>query len=118
VEFDLRNDVCGSRLPFNHARPAFAYSHTVGRIRRFQNVHTCPRYYYSLSQLGGHGWTKIEKSEDERLEAFWKDNHELLTQTTKSLATRSQQLRLPTAGGLIENAVMRTNRDFDTLILK
>jgi hypothetical protein len=40
----------------------------------FQNVNTCPRYFYSLSLLGDHGCTKIEKSEDERLLAFWKNS--------------------------------------------
>jgi hypothetical protein len=40
----------------------------------FQNVNVCPRYFYSLSLLGDYGCTKIEKSEDERLVAFWKDS--------------------------------------------
>jgi len=40
----------------------------------FQNVNVCPRYFYSLSLLGEYGCTKIEKSEDDRLVAFWKDS--------------------------------------------
>jgi hypothetical protein len=48
----------------------------------FQNVNTCPRYYFSLSLLGEHGCTKIEKSEDDRLTAFWK-NHPLAPQTAE-----------------------------------
>ncbi len=40
----------------------------------FQNVNVCPRYFYSLSLLGDHGCTKIERAEDDRLVAFWKDS--------------------------------------------
>jgi hypothetical protein len=40
----------------------------------FQNVNVCPRYFYSLSLLGDYGCTKIEKSEDDRLAAFWKSS--------------------------------------------
>lgn len=41
---------------------------------QFASVHTCPRYYQSLSLLGGAGFTKIEKSEDEKLFDFWKEH--------------------------------------------
>lgn len=37
----------------------------------FASVHSCPRYYQSLSLLGNAGFTKIEKSEDEKLLDFW-----------------------------------------------
>lgn len=37
----------------------------------FANVNACPRYYSSLSLLGDHGSTGIEKVEDQRLQAFW-----------------------------------------------
>jgi len=46
----------------------------------FQNANVCPRYFNSLSILGDYGCTKIEKSEDDRLTAFWK-NHPLAPQT-------------------------------------
>jgi hypothetical protein len=48
----------------------------------FQNVNTCPRYFYSLSLLRDYGCTKIEKSEDERLATFWK-NSPLTPQTSE-----------------------------------
>jgi hypothetical protein len=37
----------------------------------FQNVHACPRYYQSLSLLGGAGCTAIPKAEDDALLAKW-----------------------------------------------
>ena len=38
----------------------------------FATVESCPRYYQSLSLLGGEGFTSIEISEDERLLEKWK----------------------------------------------
>jgi hypothetical protein len=38
----------------------------------FASVHACPRYYQSLSLLGGAGCTSIPKPEDQVLEAKWK----------------------------------------------
>jgi hypothetical protein len=46
----------------------------------FANVNACPRYFHSLSLLGDHGCTRIEKSEDDRLLAFWAA-HPLAPQT-------------------------------------
>ena len=46
----------------------------------FANIHYCPRYYHSLSQLGDYGCTKIDKSVDDRLMAFW-GTHPLAPQT-------------------------------------
>jgi TIR domain len=37
----------------------------------FANANACPRYYSTLSLLGNYGCTKIEKSEDERLQVYW-----------------------------------------------
>jgi hypothetical protein len=38
----------------------------------FASVHACPRYYQSLSLLGGAGCTPIPKAEDDALKAGWK----------------------------------------------
>lgn len=38
---------------------------------RFATVERCPRYYQSLSLLGGAGSTKIDPEEDERLKRYW-----------------------------------------------
>ena len=37
----------------------------------FASVHTCPRYYQSLSLLGGADRTSIPKAEDDALQAKW-----------------------------------------------
>ncbi len=37
----------------------------------FASVHACPRYYQSLSLLGGAGCTSIPKAEDDALQAKW-----------------------------------------------
>lgn len=37
----------------------------------FASVHACPRYYQSLSLLGGAGCTSIPKAEDDALKAKW-----------------------------------------------
>jgi hypothetical protein len=37
----------------------------------FASVHACPRYYQSLSLLGGAGCTSIPKAEDDALQANW-----------------------------------------------
>lgn len=38
----------------------------------FATVEACPRFYQSLSLLGGAGFTKIPEAEDERLLKYWK----------------------------------------------
>jgi hypothetical protein len=40
----------------------------------FASVERCPRYYQSLSLLGGAGSTKIERREDDRLFELWKSS--------------------------------------------
>ncbi len=37
----------------------------------FASVHACPRYYQSLSLLGGAGCTSIPEAEDAALQARW-----------------------------------------------
>ena len=37
----------------------------------FASVHACPRYYQSLSLMGGAGCTSIPKAEDDALQAKW-----------------------------------------------
>jgi hypothetical protein len=58
----------------------------------FASVHACPRYYQSLSLLGGAGCTSIPKPEDEALEAKW-EKHPLWP------ATREQATSISGGGG-------------------
>jgi hypothetical protein len=51
----------------------------------FASVHRCPRFYQSLSLLGGAGSTKIEPKEDQRLWKKWKKSD--LWPTTDEQAT-------------------------------
>jgi hypothetical protein len=44
----------------------------VGTRCPFATVEACPRFYQSLSLLGGAGFTKIPEAEDERLLKYWK----------------------------------------------
>ncbi len=52
-------------------------SRTIGLLPRcpFANVEKCPRYYYSLSLMGGAGSTPIDESEDKKLLTRWKKSH-------------------------------------------
>ena len=47
-------------------------SRGVGVRCPFATVEACPRFYQSLSLLGGAGFTKISDSEDKRLLKYWK----------------------------------------------
>lgn len=51
----------------------------------FASVHRCPRFYQSLSLLGGAGSTKIEPKEDQRLIEKWEKSD--LWPTTSEQAT-------------------------------
>ena len=70
-----------------------AKSSKLGLVSRcpFQNANACPRYYASLSLLGDHGCTKIDKAEDDRLEALW-ENHPLAPKT------REQETQIDSLG--------------------
>jgi hypothetical protein len=74
------------------ARPNFAwYSAESTRLGLksprcpFASVHACPRYYQSLSLLGGAGCTAIPKAEDDTLMAAWQKHP--LWPTTMEQAT-------------------------------
>ena len=46
----------------------------------FASVERCPRYFHSLSLLGGAGFTKMSQVEEGRLDDFWKES-DLLPRT-------------------------------------
>ena len=62
----------------NHIDPNIHWYTGISRERGvrprcpFASVHRCPRFYQSLSLLGGAGSTKIAPSEDQRLSKRWK----------------------------------------------
>ncbi|HSU54154.1 MAG TPA: toll/interleukin-1 receptor domain-containing protein [Candidatus Dormibacteraeota bacterium] len=58
----------------------------------FASVHACPRYYQSLSLLGGAGCTSIPKNEDDALKAKW-ETHPLWP------ATREQETSISGGDG-------------------
>lgn len=54
----------------------------------FASVHACPRYYQSLSLLGGAGCTAIPKAEDDALKANW-EKHPLWPATEEQATSIS-----------------------------
>lgn len=54
----------------------------------FASVHACPRYYQSLSLLGGAGCTAIPNAEDEALKAKW-EKHPLWPATMEQATSIS-----------------------------
>jgi len=67
-----------SRPNLKQTRPNFAWYSAEGKRLGlksprcpFASVHACPRYYQSLSLMGGAGCTSIPKTEDDLLKAKW-----------------------------------------------
>jgi hypothetical protein len=54
----------------------------------FASVHACPRYYQSLSLLGGAGCTPIAQAEDDALNAKW-EKHPLWPATGEQMTAIS-----------------------------
>lgn len=64
-------------MPAEHVVPDLAWYRDISSRHGlpprcpFASVERCPRYYQSLSLLGGTGSTEIERDEDERLKRYW-----------------------------------------------